>query len=578
MGVISSCLPGSPRAVAALVAAVVMLATADRAGAAAGEPDRGFGNQGFTILDEPEGKNEALEDILVLPDGKILAGGARGGASGFLLARFNPDGSPDAGFGPGGIRVEPDLEVEPGLGSPGSPRGINAMQLRADGKVVVAGLGRGPAKFDAFEFGRYLPGGSLDPTFGSGGLTTVAVNEFSDAFAMDQAPDGKLVATGDTGPVAKVPVVRVTEGGVPDEDFNAAPAGVREVDVPGSTVETGLAVTVLGNGTVLVGGFSEIGAFLAELDVNGNPVQGFGTEGIAVFDLGTEPQPSGEFFDLAVLPDGRILAAGDGFAGGDDEEAVVARVTPSGQLDPSFGSGGLVRVNPTAGQDEIESMEVLPDGRILAAGLRGESGVETEDADTWLFRLTPTGQLDPSFGSGGEAFASASPETDAAYGLALQGDGKAVVAGEATFGSSQLMVGRFTGDPTPVVPVSAAAPRRCGGKRATIVGGAKADKLKGTKKADVIAGLGGADTIRSLAGNDIVCGGGGRDLIQLGKGNDRAFGEGGPDRILGGLGKDRLLGAKGSDLLSGGPGADLCNGGGGRDADAHGCETEKKLP
>jgi uncharacterized delta-60 repeat protein len=571
MGVVSSCLPGRLRTVAALAAAVAMLASADRASAAAGEPDQTFGNHGFTVIDEPSDANENLEDVLVLPDGKILAGGTAGGTAGYLLLRLNPDGSPDGGFGPGGIRIEPDTKTE------GSPRGISEMRLRADGKVVVAGLNRGTGGFDAYGFGRYLPNGSLDPTFGTGGLTTVTVNEFGSAFAMDEAPDGKLVATGDTGPVSKVPVVRLTEGGVPDEDFNAVPAGVREVDVPGSNAEQGLAVSVLGDGTILIGGFSENGAFLAELQSNGNPVPGFGTEGVAVFDLGTEAEPSGEFFDLAVLPDGRILAAGDSFAGSNDEEAVIARLTPSGQLDPSFGSGGLFRANPTPGEDEVESMEVLPDGRILAAGKRGESGIESEDADTWLFRLSPDGQLDPSFGNGGEALASASPETDAAYGLALQPDGKAVVAGEATAGASQLMVGRFTGDP-PVVPISAAAPRRCAGKRTTIVGSAKADKLKGTKKADVIAGLGGNDKISALAGNDIVCGGAGKDTIDLGKGRDEGRGEGGADTLKGGPGKDKLLGAAGKDKLLGGTGPDLCNGGGGKDAKAAGCETRKKLP
>ncbi|HEY1284815.1 MAG TPA: hypothetical protein VGF04_01885 [Solirubrobacterales bacterium] len=579
MGVVSSRLPGRLLTAMALAAMLATLAAADRASGAAGEPDQSFGNHGFSVIDEPSEPNEYLEDVVVLPDGKILGGGTTGGSKGFLLLRLNPDGSPDTGFGPGGIRIEPDLEAEPGLGSPGSPRGIGAMQLRGDGKLVVAGLGRGPMKFDAFEFGRYLPGGSLDPSFGSGGLTTVAVNEFSDALAMDEAPDGKLVATGGTGPVQKVPVVRLTENGIPDEDFNGVPAGIREVDVPGSSAETGLAVTVLGNGTILVGGFTEIGAFLAELDANGNPVMGFGTEGVAVFDLGTEASPSGEFFDLAVLPDGRIIAAGDGFGGSNDEEAVIARVTPSGQLDPSFGNGGLFRANPTPGGDEIESMEVLPDGRILAAGLRGETGIETEDADTWLFRLTPDGRLDPSFGSGGEVFASASPETDGAYGLAVQPDGRAVVAGEANVGPSQLMVGRFTADP--VQPIAAPVKaRRCMGRKASLVGTRKADRIRGTNRADVIATLGGNDRILSRGGNDVICAGAGKDSVKSGKGNDKVRGEAGADSLLGGPGRDLLLGEAGADRLFGGPGKkDLCNGGSGkRDKGSRSCERRKKLP
>ncbi len=84
---------------------------------------------------------------------------------------------------------------------------------------------------------------------------------------------------------------------------------------------------------------------------------------------------------------------------------------------------------------------------------------------------------------------------------------------------------------------SAAAPR-CFGKKATIVGTAKADTLKGTPKDDVIVGLGRNDTIRGLGGDDTICGGDGRDTILSGAGDDLLFGEAGSDRIDGGAGVD----------------------------------------
>ncbi len=545
-------------------------ALAPQAMAAEGLPDSTFGNQGFTVLDEPVEKNENLIDVVVLPDGKILGAGGRGGSHGFLLARFNADGSPDTGFGNEGIKVEPDLN------EPGNTREIVAIERRADGKLVAAGLGRGPGGVNAFQFARYLSNGSLDPGFGSGGLTTVPLTPSGSALAMAQAPDQKLVATGDRTDGVAV-VVRVTEGGEPDPDFSVVPsAGVRLVDVPGSNGEAGFAVSVLGNGTVLIGGFADNGAFLAELDANGEPVAGFGTAGIAVHDLGTDLQPSGEIFDLGVLPDGRILATGASVTGSNDEQAFVARFTPSGELDPSFASGGVFLSNPTPVDDELSSLEILPDGSVLVAGSRGEGGGV---GDTWLFRLTANGQLDGSFGSGGESIASAVPGRDEAFGLALQPDGRAVTVGDALLGEDlRLLVARFTGPEQAAIPISAPRKLRCAGKVATVRGTAKADKLKGTKRADVIAGLGGADRINALAGNDIVCGGAGKDTIDLGKGRDRARGEGGPDVIKGGPGKDELLGAAGKDQLLGGPGPDLCNGGAGKDAKAAGCETRKKLP
>jgi uncharacterized delta-60 repeat protein len=558
------------------LAVTALLILAPSAGAAEGLPDPTFGNNGFTILDEPDQPGETLSDLVVLPDGKILGAGERGSATGFLLARFNSDGTPDMTFGGGGFRVEPDLNTA------GSPRGIAAIEERGDGKFVVAGLGRAPVTgFNAFEFGRYRSDGELDPGFGTNGLSTVTIKDFADAFAMDQAPNGKIVAAGAMGTMSpleeKVAVVRVSENGEPDASFSTLPSnGVRLIDIPGSSFEEALAVKVLSNGSVLVGGNGGEKAFLAELDAEGNTVTEFGNAGIALHDLGTAAEPSGEILDLSVLPDGRILAVGDALApNSNDVEGFVARFTSKGQLDPSFASGGVFHANPTGNDDVLDSIEVDPQGRILAAGVRGETPVNT--GDTWLLRLTPDGQLDPSFANRGETDANAVPASEFAAGLALQPDGRAVIAGAAFEGSDKLLVGRFAGPEAvkvSVVPTKAG----CGGRDATIVGTPRADTLKGTKRADVIAGLGGNDRISSLAGNDLVCGGGGNDRIDLGQGRDEGRGEAGADTIRGGPGKDRLLGAAGRDRLLGGPGPDLCNGGPGKDARAAGCETLRNLP
>ena len=155
------------RAVILLAAAALLtLVLSPTARAAEGLLDPTFGSGGFTILNEPESPKEGLADVVVLPDGKILAGGTRGSSEGFLLARYNADGTPDLSFGPNGIRVLPDTNTA------GTPRGINEIALLGDGRVVAAGLGRGPEPelFDAFAVGRYLPSGVLDPEFGHAGL------------------------------------------------------------------------------------------------------------------------------------------------------------------------------------------------------------------------------------------------------------------------------------------------------------------------------------------------------------------------------------------------------------------------
>jgi uncharacterized delta-60 repeat protein len=365
---------------------------------------------------------------------------------------------------------------------------------------------------------------------------------------------------------------------------------VRFVDVPGSATEEGLAVRVLGNRSVLIGGYASNGAFLAELQEDGEPATSFGTAGIAVHDLGDGAGPSGEINDLALLPDGRILAVGSAEAA-DGQQAVVARFTASGELDPSFANGGIFKANPTPGSDEAYALEVLADGRILVAGRRG-------GADSWLLRLNADGRRDATFGANGEAFASASPGSEIALGLAMQGDGKAVVAGEAEVGTaSRLMVGRFTGDAPPAEPTPSVR-LKCAGKRATIVGTNRNDVIAGTQHADVIVALKGNDKVRSRNGDDLVCGGPGQEVIKTGRGRDTARGEGGRDILTGGIGGDLLLGGSGADRIYGGPGNDrllagagnerlvgskgrhdLCNGGAGpRDHARGGCELLRKVP
>lgn len=104
--------------------------------------------------------------------------------------------------------------------------------------------------------------------------------------------------------------------------------------------------------------------------------------------------------------------------------------------------------------------------------------------------------------------------------------------------------------------IASAVVPRCLGRRATIVGTARADLIKGTARADVIAGLGGGDVIKGLGGGDSICGGNGSDKLIGGDRGDALLGEAGNDALSGGGGNDFFLGGPGSDTFNGGPGID----------------------
>jgi uncharacterized delta-60 repeat protein len=128
---------------------------------------------------------------------------------------------------------------------------------------------------------------------------------------------------------------------------------------------------------------------------------------------------------VAVQPDGRIVAAGSTLDGGALAFA-LARYMPDGALDPAFGAGGRVTTSFFGVFDQAAAVAIQPDGKIVVAGVAYRSVTNSEFA---LARYTPDGSLDPTFGTGGRATADFFASYDEAVALALQPDGRLVVAG-----------------------------------------------------------------------------------------------------------------------------------------------------
>jgi RTX calcium-binding nonapeptide repeat (4 copies) len=122
-----------------------------------------------------------------------------------------------------------------------------------------------------------------------------------------------------------------------------------------------------------------------------------------------------------------------------------------------------------------------------------------------------------------------------------------------------LFVVLATGAAFTLPQIASAAAPKCFGRKATIVGTARADHIKGTAKADVIVGLGGNDTIKGLGGKDLICGGNGADKLIGGGGGDPLSGDAGNDTLSGGGGYDTFYGGAGNDTFNGGAGFDLAS-------------------
>jgi hypothetical protein len=214
-------------------------------------------------------------------------------------------------------------------------------------------------------------------------------------------------------------------------------------------------------------------------------------------------------------------------------------------------------------------------GRLVIAGLATDD-TTYDTTNGFLARIGPDGKLDTSFGQNGFIVETRPDRRLSFETVEIDQQGRYVVGAFAETPPPDrfkyLAMSRYsvTYPGPPTTPTA-----KCLGKKATIIGTAKRDKLKGTGKRDVIAGLGGNDVIRGLGGNDLICGGAGNDTLVGGPGSDALIGGPGADKLNGGPGKDKLVGGPGRDRITGGKGRDRCLAGPGKKQRLTGCERRR---
>jgi uncharacterized delta-60 repeat protein len=169
----------------------------------------------------------------------------------------------------------------------------------------------------------------------------------------------------------------------------------------------------------------------------------FGGGGAVVFDVGGVDNTSFGYRALVIQDDGKIVVVGRGGAPA-DHDLVAVRLLADGQLDPGFGDSGIATIDAGGTNEGAIAVALVPDGRVLVAGFsRGapDRGV--------VARLTATGALDPTFGGTGVVSSSAGVLDALAFnGVAADALGRVVVAGQGRFsaGAFNLVAARFAVD------------------------------------------------------------------------------------------------------------------------------------
>jgi uncharacterized delta-60 repeat protein len=164
----------------------------------------------------------------------------------------------------------------------------------------------------------------------------------------------------------------------------------------------------------------------------------YGTGGIETTDLGGNDD---EAYDAALLPDGGVVAVGrTNAAGGTNTDFGVVRYLPGGTPDPGFDADGIVKTDIAGRGDQANAVAVQPDGKIVVAG----SALRTPiDNDFAVVRYNADGTRDTSFGTDGIAMTDLGTLADAGRAVAIQPDGKIVVAGTA---DEDVALARYTAD------------------------------------------------------------------------------------------------------------------------------------
>ena len=332
---------------------------------------------------------------------------------------------------------------------------VGGVALQQDGKIVVAGLSNDSQAHRAVAVVRYTSTGALDPSFGTGGMVVYSSSYFSWVTGLALQSDGKIVVVGYGGDGVvgggasqgrSIFVLRFTSAGALDWSFGNF--GIVKTNIrDGACAED---VAVQNDGKIVVAGFSYSSSagkedmVLVRYTTTGALDTNFGTGGKVVTPVGSSEDWARS---VAVQSDEKIVIAGSTRIASGNRDFAVVRYTSTGALDPDFGSGGIV-TTPLGIYNDIGScMVVQSDGKIVVAGSHGVSLFDWEFA---LVRYTGAGVLDEGFGSGGIV---TMPGTGGGEDVALQSDGKIVVAGYTHDGNSDAFaLVRYTGagalDPT----------------------------------------------------------------------------------------------------------------------------------
>jgi len=432
--------------------------------------------------------------VAVMDDGKIVVAGTGGGrndlgatGSEIALIRYHPDGSIDRDFGSDGkvTTVFPSTNLAGHMGQ------VKDLEIAGD-KILAAVTVKGRAPSDApSEMGlvRFNYDGSLDDSFGLGGMAQAFAKYQEQAEAMVIQPDGKVLVGGKAEPPkSSFAIIRFLPDGALDASFGTGGkvttqvgdhAGINDLLLQGDKI---LAIGYCGGalpsgimggpqGAVPCGDSSSAGdesLAAARYNLDGTLDATFGQSGLAT----TKVSKSGRAQAGVLQGDKIVLVGTAGDPAQSSKSVVVARYTSSGAADSGFGTNGSKSL-PVGRESSGEAVLIDSHDRLVITGSVSvnQSGPLGLGLNFLIMRVGPDGVLDSSFGQGGTQTTDFGGEQDEAFAVASQSDGKIVAVGRAGFArDSQFAVARYSPGEPWVAGVDPNFDYIAGGKQVRVTG------------------------------------------------------------------------------------------------------------
>jgi uncharacterized delta-60 repeat protein len=303
--------------------------------------------------------------------------------------------------------------------------------IQSDGRIIVMGYTYDGARNRILLLG-YNPDGKLDKTFGTEGYV-IFHNGGIDEKGLGLALTGKgaIIVTGyiKFQSHRDILVLRCSPAGDLEKVFTYSSGGEH--------TDIGFGVAVQADGKIIVVGEQSGGdnqdISVLRLTSDLEPDSGFGNGGVVTYNGTGNENDKG--FAVALQDDGKIVVVGAHIVKGQEKEDVlILRFRPDGVLDTDFADNGVFTYSHVGDYSDYGNFVALqPDGKIVAAG----ASYDGQSFKMLLLRLDVKGTLDMGFGTDGVAIYQRQPSVyDYAFGLAIQQDGKILVAGTSNNGSN----------------------------------------------------------------------------------------------------------------------------------------------